>query len=62
MRLAPQSPEMRAALARAYVMAGRRADAEKVREEYKRLQVDRETKRLPGFAREDTIGQEAKKP
>jgi len=61
-RLAPQSPEMRAALARAYVMAGRREDAEKVREEYKRLQVDRETKRLPGFAREDTIGQEAKKP
>ena len=61
-RLAPQSPEMRAALARAYVMAGRREDAERVREEYKRLQVDRETKRLPGFAREDTIGQEAKKP
>ena len=29
---------------------------------YKRLQVERETKRLPGFAREDTIGQEAKKP
>lgn len=58
-RLAPQSPEMRAALARAYVKAGRREDAEK---EYKRLQVERETKRLPGFAREDTIGREAKKP
>jgi tetratricopeptide (TPR) repeat protein len=61
-RLAPESPEMRAALARAYVMAGRREDAERVREEYKRLQTDRETRRLPGFAREDTIGQEAKKP
>jgi tetratricopeptide (TPR) repeat protein len=61
-RLAPQSPEMLAALARAYVMAGRRADAERVREQYKGLQTERETKRLPGFAREDTIGQEAKKP
>jgi Flp pilus assembly protein TadD len=61
-RLAPQSPEMRATLARAYVMAGRRDDAERVREVYKRLQLDRETVRLPGFAREDTIGQEAKKP
>jgi tetratricopeptide (TPR) repeat protein len=61
-RLAPQSPEMRASLARAYVMAGRRQDAEKVREEYKRLQIDRETRRLPGFAREDTIAQEDKKP
>jgi tetratricopeptide (TPR) repeat protein len=61
-RLAPQSPEMRATLARAYVMAGRRDDAEKVREVYKRLQLDRETVRLPGFAREDTIGREAKTP
>jgi tetratricopeptide (TPR) repeat protein len=61
-RLAPDSPEMRATLARAYVMAGRRADAEKEREAYKRLQVGRETNRLPGFAREDTIKGEGKKP
>ena len=37
MRLAPDSPEMRAALARAYVTAGRRADAEKERDAYRRL-------------------------
>jgi tetratricopeptide (TPR) repeat protein len=54
-RLAPESPEMRAALARAYVMAGRRQDAERERAVYQKLQVEREKKRLPGFAREDTI-------
>jgi tetratricopeptide (TPR) repeat protein len=54
-RLAPESPDMRALLARAYFLAGRREDAEKQRDVYKRLQVGRETKRLPGFAREDTI-------
>jgi len=61
-RLAPDSPDMRAALARAYVMAGRREDAEKERDVYRRLQVAREKDRLPGFAREDTIPEEAKKP
>ncbi|HXK08942.1 MAG TPA: tetratricopeptide repeat protein [Vicinamibacteria bacterium] len=61
-RLAPESPDMRAALARAYVMAGRREDAEKERDAYRRLQVAREKDRLPGFAREDTIPEEAKKP
>ncbi len=61
-RLAPDSPEMRAALARAYVTAGRRTDAEKERDAYRRLQVERERNRLPGFVREDTIPEEAKKP
>lgn len=61
-RLAPDSPDMRAALARAYVMAGRREDAEKERDAYRRLQVEREKNRLPGFAREDTVPEEAKKP
>jgi tetratricopeptide (TPR) repeat protein len=61
-RLAPDSPEMRAALARAYVTAGRRADAEKERDAFRRLQVEREKNRLPGFVREDTIPEEARKP
>jgi tetratricopeptide (TPR) repeat protein len=61
-RLAPESPDMRALLARAYFMAGRREDAEKQRDVYKRLQVDRETRRLPGFAREDTIHPKAAPP
>jgi tetratricopeptide (TPR) repeat protein len=61
-RLAPDSPEMRAALARAYVTAGRRPDAEKERNAYRRLQVEKEKNRLPGFVREDTIPEEAKKP
>ena len=54
-RLAPESPDMRALLARAYFLAGRREDAEKQRDVYKRLQVANEKMRLPGFAREDTI-------
>jgi tetratricopeptide (TPR) repeat protein len=53
--LAPESPELRAGLARAYVMAGRPADAERERKVFQRLQVQRETRRLPGFAREDTL-------
>ncbi len=61
-RLAPDSPDMHAALARAYVTAGRRADAEKERDIYRKLQVDREKNRLPGFAREDTVPAEVKKP
>jgi predicted Zn-dependent protease len=61
-RLAPDSPDMRAALARAYVTAGRRADAEKERDVYRRLQLEREKNRLPGFAREDTLPAEGRKP
>jgi tetratricopeptide (TPR) repeat protein len=62
-RLAPDSPEIRATLARAYVTAGRRADAEKEFDEHRRLlAAGREKDRLPGFAREDTIHQEAKTP
>ncbi len=59
-RLVPDSPDLRATLARAYVMAGRRADAERQRLVYQKLQVKREQQRLPGFAREDTLPQEAK--
>ena len=61
-RLAPDSPDMRAALARAYVTAGRREDAEKERDVYRRLQLQREKNRLPGFAREDTVPAEGTKP
>jgi tetratricopeptide (TPR) repeat protein len=61
-RLAPDSPDMHAALARAYVTAGRRADAEKERDVYRKLQVQREKNRLPGFAREDTVPGEGRRP
>ena len=44
-RLAPTSPEMHFALARAYTRAGRRADAARERETFKRLQDQYEAQR-----------------
>src|SRR4030042_2391996 len=48
--LAPDVPDTRAALARAYLQAGRRADAERERLAVQRLQAGRDGPRLPGFA------------
>jgi hypothetical protein len=45
-RLAPSSPEMHFALARAYTRAGRKADAARERELFKRLQDEFEAKRV----------------
>jgi len=45
-RLAPASPEMHFALARAYTRAGRKADAARERELFKRLQDEFEAKRV----------------
>jgi Flp pilus assembly protein TadD len=56
--LAPDVPETRAALARAYVQAGRRADAEKEHLAFQRLSAKGDGPRLPGFAREEA-GREA---
>jgi tetratricopeptide (TPR) repeat protein len=44
-RLAPSSPEMHFALARAYTRAGRKQDAARERETFKRLQDQQETER-----------------
>jgi predicted Zn-dependent protease len=44
-RLAPTSPEMHFALARAYTRAGRKADATRERELFKRLQDEFEARR-----------------
>jgi tetratricopeptide (TPR) repeat protein len=57
--LAPEVPEVRAALARAYVQAGRAADAEKQKLAFQKLQAERAGGRLPSFAREDA-GRETK--
>jgi tetratricopeptide (TPR) repeat protein len=57
-RLAPESPEMRVALAVALVRAGRKDDAEKQRDVYRRLQLARERNRLPAFARDDAAASE----
>jgi tetratricopeptide (TPR) repeat protein len=54
--LAPDVPEARAALARAYVQAGRPADAEKQKLAFQKLQAERDSPRLPAFAREDAEG------
>jgi tetratricopeptide (TPR) repeat protein len=51
--LAPDVPEARAALARAYVQAGRTGDAEKQELAFRKLQAERGSPRLPAFARED---------
>jgi hypothetical protein len=51
-------PEARAALARAYVQAGRRADAEKEHLAFQKLQAKGDGPRLPAFAREDVRGEE----
>lgn len=59
-RLAPESAEMRVALAQAYVQAGRREDAERERRAFQELQTERERTRLPGFAREDTVPPEGR--
>jgi tetratricopeptide (TPR) repeat protein len=56
--LAPDVPETRAALARAYVQAGRRADAEKEHLAFQRLSAKGDGSRLPAFAREEA-GREA---
>jgi tetratricopeptide (TPR) repeat protein len=45
-RLAPTSPEMHFALARAYTRVGRKADAERERELFKRLQDEFEAQRI----------------
>lgn len=45
-RLAPQSPEMHFALARAYTRAGRKADAARARELFKKLQDEFEARRV----------------
>jgi len=52
-RLAPESPEMFYALARAYTQAGRKEDAEKARKTFLRLEESRRTKGAPGLARGD---------
>ncbi len=59
--LAPDVPEARAALARAYVQAGRPADAERQKLEFEKLQAERDGPRLPAFARDD-VGREEAKP
>ena len=45
-RLAPQSPEMHFALARAYTRVGRKADAARERELFKKLQDEFEASRV----------------
>ncbi|HSD30079.1 MAG TPA: tetratricopeptide repeat protein, partial [Vicinamibacteria bacterium] len=57
--LAPGVPEARAALARAYVQAGRPAEAEKQKVAFQKLQAERDSPRLPPFARDD-VGAEEK--
>jgi tetratricopeptide (TPR) repeat protein len=59
--LAPDVPEARAALARAYVQAGRTADAEREKLAFQKLQAERDGTRLPAFARDD-VGREEAKP
>jgi hypothetical protein len=54
-------PEARAALARAYVQAGRTADAEREKLAFQKLQAERDGPRLPAFARDD-VGREEAKP
>jgi hypothetical protein len=56
--LAPDVPEARAALARAYVQAGRPADADEQKLAFQKLQRERDTPRLPAFAREDAQREE----
>jgi tetratricopeptide (TPR) repeat protein len=58
--LAPDVPEARAALARAYAQVGRTADAGRQKLAFQKLQAEREGPRLPSFAREDAGSKEAK--
>ena len=46
-KIAPDSPEMHFALARAYSQAGRTAEAEKARTEFRRLMEQRKASRSP---------------
>ncbi len=52
-RLAPDSPEMYFALARAYARAGRQAEAEQARLTFQRLTQARRAKDKPGMVRSD---------
>jgi tetratricopeptide (TPR) repeat protein len=58
--LGPDVPEARAALARAYLQAGRPAEAEKQKLALQKLQAKRDGPRLPAFARDDGAREEAK--
>jgi cytochrome c-type biogenesis protein CcmH/NrfG len=61
-RLAPSSPEMHFALARAYTRVGRKEDAQKERETFKRLQDEYERQRNTRQTAETDKSQDPAKP
>jgi Tfp pilus assembly protein PilF len=61
-RLAPSSPEMHFALARAYTRVGRKDDAQKERETFKRLQDEYERQRNTRQTAETDKNQDPAKP